>query len=45
MDLSKQRAFDGDLCADCTAEDAQHVLAALDSIKWIRNEVTPALSG
>lgn len=31
------------LCADCTAEEAKHVLAALDPIKWIRNEVTPPL--
>lgn len=32
------------LCADCTAEEAEHVLAALDPIKWIRNEVTPPLA-
>lgn len=29
------------LCSGCTAEEAEHVLAALDPIKWIRNEVTP----
>lgn len=30
-----------ELCSNCTVEDAQHVAATPDPIKWIRNEVIP----